>query len=153
MQNRFGLKDFVLLAVLLATLGSVWLSMVQQTRTELAQQDAKAKLAEIEQQVAQLSRKVEKGFEQLPQAALDAAAAGGGRAEPQASPAADARARPGVKVERWPSLNRARGLMWARIQRPCGSTCQPSASAPSIFSVFGLKAPRLSHTRSMTRVA
>ncbi|MFM8871810.1 MAG: hypothetical protein ACKOJI_00340, partial [Phycisphaerales bacterium] len=71
MQNRFGLKDFVLLAVLLATLGSVWLSMVQQTRTELAQQDAKAKLAEIEQQVAQLSRKVEKGFEQLPQAALD----------------------------------------------------------------------------------
>ena len=62
MQNRFGLKDFVLLAVLLATLGSVWLSMVQKTRMELAQQDATAKLAEIEQQVAQLSRKVERGF-------------------------------------------------------------------------------------------
>ena len=104
MQNRFGLKDFVLLAVLLATLGSVWLSMVQKTRMELTQQDAKAKLAEIEQQVAQLSRKVEKGFEQLPQAALDAAAAGGARASAgQPAPAADGWARPGVKVERWPS--------------------------------------------------
>ncbi|MEY4810563.1 MAG: hypothetical protein RI986_901, partial [Planctomycetota bacterium] len=26
MQNRFGIKDFVFLVVLLATLGSVWLS-------------------------------------------------------------------------------------------------------------------------------
>jgi|694.fasta_scaffold91636_2 peptide/nickel transport system substrate-binding protein len=100
MQNRFGLKDFLLLAVSLAILGSVWLSMVQKTRMELAQADAKAKLAEIEQQVAQLSRKVERGFEQLPQAALEAAASGGGRA---AAPAADAWARPGVKVERWPA--------------------------------------------------
>ncbi len=104
MQNRFGLKDFVLLAVLLAILGSVWLSMVQKTRMELAQQDAKAKLAEIEQQVAQLSRRVERGFEQLPQAAVDAAAAGGARASAgRQAPAADAWARPGVKVERWPS--------------------------------------------------
>jgi peptide/nickel transport system substrate-binding protein len=104
MQNRFGLKDFVLLAVLLATLGSVWLSMVQKTRMELAQQDATAKLAEIEQQVAQLSRKVERGFEQLPQAALEAAA-GGVRVgtDGPGSPAAEAWARPGVKVERWPS--------------------------------------------------
>ena len=61
MQNRFGIKDFVFLVVLLATLGSVWLSMVQKTRMELAQQGMSAKLAEIEQQVAQVSRKLEFG--------------------------------------------------------------------------------------------
>ena len=42
MQNRFGIKDFVFLVVLLATLGSVWLSMVQKTRMELAQQGMSA---------------------------------------------------------------------------------------------------------------
>ena len=50
MQNRFGIKDFVFLVVLLVTLGSVWLSMVQKTRMELAQQSMSAKLADIEQQ-------------------------------------------------------------------------------------------------------
>ncbi|MEN9641227.1 MAG: hypothetical protein RIR77_416 [Planctomycetota bacterium] len=61
MQNRFGIKDFVFLVVLLATLGSVWLSMVQKTRIELVQQGMSAKLADIEQQVAQVSRKLESG--------------------------------------------------------------------------------------------
>ena len=50
MQNRFGPKDFVFLAVLLATLGSVWLSMVQKTRMELALESTRSKLGEIEQQ-------------------------------------------------------------------------------------------------------
>ena len=90
MQNRFGLKDFVFLVVLLATLGSVWLSMVQKTRMELAQADAQAKLDAIEQQVAQLARKVEQGVAVAPQA--------GGAAAPSGDPWA----RPGVKVERWP---------------------------------------------------
>ena len=105
MQNRFGIKDFVFLVVLLATLGSVWLSMQQKTRMELAQEGMKAKLGEIEQQVAQLSRKLEKGFELLPQAARDAAAAGGARAASNAagSPKGDSWARPGVVVEHWPS--------------------------------------------------
>lgn len=99
MQNRFGIKDFVLLVVLLITLGSVWLSMVQKTRMELAQQSMSAKLVEIEQQVAQLGRKVEKGFEGRPQSAAPST--------PSASAAASATgeswARPGVKVERWPN--------------------------------------------------
>jgi peptide/nickel transport system substrate-binding protein len=90
MQNRFGLKDFVFLVVLLATLGSVWLSMVQKTRMELAQADAQSKLDAIEQQLAQLSRKVEQGVAVAPQAGGAPAAAD------------DSWARPGVKVERWP---------------------------------------------------
>ncbi|MFM1936143.1 MAG: hypothetical protein RI990_1102 [Planctomycetota bacterium] len=97
MQNRFGVKDFLFLVVLLATLGSVWLSMVQKTRMELAQGELKSKLADIEQQVAQLGRKLERGLEQLPLAAADAA----GRRAATVAPDADAWARPGVAVERW----------------------------------------------------
>ena len=94
MQNRFGLKDFVFLVVLLATLGSVWLSMVQKTRMELAQADAQSKLDAIEQQLAQLSRKVEQGVAVAPQAGGAPAAAD------------DSWARPGVKVERLVRLPR-----------------------------------------------
>ncbi len=93
MQNRFGIKDFVFLVVLLATLGSVWLSMVQKTRMELAQQGMSAKLAEIEQQVAQVSRKLEFG----------AGVARGATAAPATATVATDQswARPGVKVEHW----------------------------------------------------
>jgi peptide/nickel transport system substrate-binding protein len=90
MQNRFGIKDFLFLVVLLATLGSVWLSMVQKTRMELAQADMKAKLDGIEQQLAQLGRKVESGVALAP--GVGAAAAGA---------AGDSWARPGVRIERW----------------------------------------------------
>ena len=102
MQNRFGLKDFVFLVVLLATLGSVWLSMVQKTRMELAQADAQAKLDAIEQQVAQLARKVEQGVAVAPQAGGAAPGGAQGPAGPQAAAGGDPWARPGVKVERWP---------------------------------------------------
>ena len=94
MQNRFGIKDFVFLVVLLATLGSVWLSMVQKTRMELAQQGMSAKLADIEQQVAQVNRKLESG----------AGVARGATAASAASAAVTTDqtwARPGVKVEHW----------------------------------------------------
>jgi peptide/nickel transport system substrate-binding protein len=95
MQNRFGPKDFLFLVILLATLGSVWLSMVQKTRMELNQADLRAKLAEIEQQVSQLARRIESGAAM----AVPRPAAG----VPAASSAAgdDSWARPGVKVERW----------------------------------------------------
>ncbi len=89
MQNRFGIKDFLFLVVLLATLGSVWLSMVQKTRMELAQADMKAKLEGIEQQLAQLGRKVESGVALAPAGGAAAAATD------------DSWARPGVRIERW----------------------------------------------------
>ena len=95
MQNRFGVKDFLFLVVLLATLGSVWLSMVQKTRMELAQGEMKSKLAEIEQQVAQLGRTLERGVELRPQPGATAADA--------ATSAPASWARPGVKVESWPA--------------------------------------------------
>ena len=93
MQNRFGIKDFVFLVVLLATLGSVWLSMVQKTRIELVQQGMSAKLADIEQQVAQVSRKLESGAG-VTRGATAASAA-------TAVTTDQTWARPGVKVAHW----------------------------------------------------
>jgi len=80
--------------VLLVTLGSVWLSMVQKTRMELAQQSMSAKLADIEQQVAQVNRKLESGAA-VARGASAGAAAGNGVATDESW------ARPGVKVEHW----------------------------------------------------
>jgi peptide/nickel transport system substrate-binding protein len=94
MQNRFGIKDFLFLVVLLVTLGSVWLSMVQKTRMELAQQSMSAKLADIEQQVAQVNRKLESGAA-VARGASAGAAPGNGVATDESW------ARPGVKVEHW----------------------------------------------------
>ena len=95
MQNRFGIKDFVFLVVLLATLGSVWLSMVQKTRMELAQQGLSAKLADIEQQVAQVSRKLESG------GVVRGATAASATTAATAVSTDQSWARPGVKVEHW----------------------------------------------------
>jgi peptide/nickel transport system substrate-binding protein len=95
MQNRFGIKDFVFLVVLLATLGSVWLSMVQKTRMELAQQGLSAKLADIEQQVAQVSRKLESG------GVVRGATAASTTTAATAVSTDQSWARPGVKVEHW----------------------------------------------------
>jgi peptide/nickel transport system substrate-binding protein len=95
MQNRFGIKDFVFLVVLLATLGSVWLSMVQKTRMELAQQGLSAKLADIEQQVAEVSRKLESG------GVVRGATAASTTTAATAVSTDQSWARPGVKVEHW----------------------------------------------------
>ena len=94
MQNRFGIKDFVFLVVLLATLGSVWLSMVQKTRMELAQQGVSATLADIEQQVAQVNRKLELGAGVARGTTATSSAVNGVATD-------DTWARPGVKVEHW----------------------------------------------------
>ena len=94
MQNRFGIKDFVFLVVLLATLGSVWLSMVQKTRMELAQQGMSAKLADIEQQVAQVNRKLESGAGVARGATASTSGANGVSTD-------ETWARPGVKVQHW----------------------------------------------------
>jgi len=97
MQSRFGVKDFFTILLLLAVLISVWLSMTQRTRMELAIESIRVKLVEMERQDALLQRQIEKGF------------AGGGVVATGAAPAAvvaqtnDAWARPGVAITRWPS--------------------------------------------------
>ena len=66
MNNRFGIKDFVTIVLLVVVLLAVLLSMVQKTRMELALDGTRAKLSEIEQQTMQLQRIVEKGFSERP---------------------------------------------------------------------------------------
>lgn len=95
MNNRFGLKDGLVLLLLLATLGSVWLSMVQKTRMEVAIDGLRVKLGELERQGASLQREVEQGFTQ------GVVVQQGASAQPTASN--DAWARPGVAIQRWPA--------------------------------------------------
>jgi len=100
MNNRFGLKDFIQIVLLGAILGSIWLSMMQKTRIELAIEGVQTKLGDIEQQSMQLQRALEKGLAERPAVVVQqgtAPAAAGG----------DAWARPGFKIERWPAPHSA----------------------------------------------
>lgn len=97
MQSRFGVKDFFTILLLLAVLISVWLSMTQRTRMELAIESIRVKLGEMERQDALLQRQIEKGFASgVPLAAGAAPAAAAVQTK-------DDWARPGVGITRWPS--------------------------------------------------
>lgn len=61
MQNKFGLKDFVLLVLVLLVGGSVWLSMIQEDRRWKELGRAEARLAEIDANVARLQRQMDSG--------------------------------------------------------------------------------------------
>ncbi len=98
MQNRFGLKDVLVVLLLLAVLGSVWLSMVQKTRMEVAVEGIRTKLSDMERQTALLQREVEQGFADgviVSQAGTSHAAGG--------AATSDAWARPGISIQRWPT--------------------------------------------------
>src|SRR5688500_11031975 len=58
MQNRFGLKDFVLLVLVLATGVSVWISMLQRDRHWTQLQEISRKLAEVDGNVGRVERSV-----------------------------------------------------------------------------------------------
>jgi peptide/nickel transport system substrate-binding protein len=47
MENRFGLKDFVLIVLLLAVIGTVWLAMVQYDRQLVVMQRVEAQLVDL----------------------------------------------------------------------------------------------------------
>lgn len=59
MQNKFGLKDFVLLVLVILVGGSVWLSMFQEDRRWNELQRAEARLSEIDANVARLQRQMD----------------------------------------------------------------------------------------------
>jgi peptide/nickel transport system substrate-binding protein len=93
MQNKFGLKDFVLLVVMLAVGVSVWLGMVQRdlNRDELLA--LRSKLGDVERQLSRVESTLQSG---VPAAAAPAAA------QAQASPSRDESwARPGGVPVQW----------------------------------------------------
>jgi len=91
MQNGFGLKDLILIALVVGAIASIWLAMVQEDRRWEEVQTAAAKIGEIEKQIARLER----SLDERPVVAAPAADAQAG-----APRQADAHpwARPGVPV-------------------------------------------------------
>ncbi|MFM9996785.1 MAG: ABC transporter substrate-binding protein [Phycisphaerales bacterium] len=91
MQNRFGLKDFVLLVLVLATGGSVWLAMVQEDRRWTEVHAMNERLKQQEGAIVRLERTLERGGEPAAQPPPLTTAPPGGRDESWA--------RPGVPVD------------------------------------------------------
>jgi peptide/nickel transport system substrate-binding protein len=122
MQSRFGIKDFITLALLAAVLISVWLSMQQKTRIEVSLRDMKEQVAQVGTQVSRLDAEVQKveattqdmrerlangvAVAAPTQAATDTGHGGAGQAsggQGAAAPAgSDAWAVAGIQIERFP---------------------------------------------------
>ncbi|MCA9284465.1 MAG: hypothetical protein KDA22_04575 [Phycisphaerales bacterium] len=74
MQNKFGLKDFVFLVLLLAVGVSVWLSMYQSDQHWTRMRSMESSIAELERHLARVEDKLEQGV-QVSQAAATTSAA------------------------------------------------------------------------------
>lgn len=104
MQNRFGLKDFVLLVLVLVLIVSVWLKMVQSDRHWEKAQDIVGKLGQLESQVSRLEGKIDAGIRVAPGASAPTQPAGGtaqqaSRPAQSSGPRDESWARPGVPVK------------------------------------------------------
>lgn len=76
MQSKFGLKDFVLMMLVVLVGLGVWIKMFQDDRAWGAMQENKAKLREIEQQLARLQRSLDAGVIAAPVSGPSARPAG-----------------------------------------------------------------------------
>src|SRR5947199_3179938 len=73
MENRFGLKDLVLIVLLLAVLGAVWFSMLQYDRQFAVMQRMESSLRQQQGELAELNRTLTRG---VPMTGTTQAAAG-----------------------------------------------------------------------------
>jgi len=64
MENRFTIKDFILIVLLVALLISVWLSMRQYDRQWQVMSDIRARLSELSRDVIEVQRQLASGFVQ-----------------------------------------------------------------------------------------
>ena len=99
MQNKFGLKDFVLLVVMLIVGLSVWLAMYQRDGQKNDLQRVIAKLGELSTQLARIEARIESG-----EISTAKPATGGGSAAAAPVAGDESWARPGVKVQWQPAL-------------------------------------------------
>lgn len=104
MQNKFGLKDFVLLTVMVIVGLSVWLGIAQRDNQKNDLQSALNKLGKLEAQLARIEATIEAGggVAAGPRPQTPAGAAPGTPAQPVAGD--ESWARPGVKVQWQPAL-------------------------------------------------
>ncbi len=78
MQSRFGVKDFVFFLLLIAVLVSIWLSMVQKTRMELAIKAVDDRIGKMETQLSRVENGAQQAIAQAAAAAVAAQASHGG---------------------------------------------------------------------------
>ncbi len=102
MQNRFGLKDFITLVLLLAVGVSVWLGMVQDDRKWRRMSDLDGRIEGMEKQLAAVQRAVDELVTRPVTVVGPAQAASG---ETAASGRDESWARPGVTVTWSPPLD------------------------------------------------
>ncbi len=96
MQNRFGLKDFIFLLLLLAIGVSVWLGMVQKDRVWDRLLSIEASVAEVERHLARFEARLDARLES--DAMLPASAGSGGSRSVATASRDDSWARPGIAV-------------------------------------------------------
>jgi peptide/nickel transport system substrate-binding protein len=66
MQNKFGLKDFVLLVLVIIIGISIWLNMRQEDRRFVKVRNIENRMVGLEQQLARLDRRLEEGVVAIP---------------------------------------------------------------------------------------
>ncbi len=91
MQNRFGLKDFIFLVLLLGIAASVWLVMVQRDRLWQRLQTIDERIGSIERQIARVEEKLDDGGRVF--------RGGAEQGAPQVATRDESWARPGVPIE------------------------------------------------------
>jgi peptide/nickel transport system substrate-binding protein len=91
MQNRFGIKDFILMVLVLGIGISVWFSMVQNDREWKQSEQIKIKLSDLERQLARVEGRLESGVALSEGPSMPSTGATGSRDESWA--------RPGVPIE------------------------------------------------------
>lgn len=131
MQNRFGLKDFVLLVLLIAVGISIWLSMFQEDRRWENVREVQQQIQRVEQQLSILAQRLEEGV------VMHAPGAGGEAARD------DSWARPGYDIN-WQSPFRVVNDPRGQERFATGGTfteifeAQPPQITPYVYSdVYG----------------
>jgi peptide/nickel transport system substrate-binding protein len=104
MQNKFGLKDFVLLVLLLLVGVSVWMSMLQDDRRWNELRQAETRLSEIDANLARLQRQMDAGdigaqLEEIRQQLASGVVVSGGAAQPGSPAGLPAWAKEGYEVQ------------------------------------------------------
>ncbi len=99
MQNKFGLKDFVLLVVMVIVGLSVWLGMYQRDGQKNDMQTALSKLSKLEGQLARLEATIEAGVAAAPRGGAAATPMAADTTPEPSGPRDESWARPGLKIE------------------------------------------------------
>lgn len=130
MQNKFGLKDFIVIVGLLAIIVSVWLTMKQDDQRFKQNLELLSRISSLEQQVAQVNETLRDGIAVATPAPLPGASAEGSPAAPPRG-RSTAWARPDVEILWQPAWDFARDPRDQPGYRPGGEFTEAFEAQPS----------------------